>query len=890
MSSLIKHNRIIRILIVFIMMFVVCFSYTAKTVYADDNTLFLGSGTVDDPYLICSAEDLLNLSESVNSGVTYYHQYVQLANDIDMQGIEMQPIGLYGGGNYFWGTFDGNGYVIRNINIRSESNAGLFGQLGGTVMNLGIESGTISGGLCDGAIASHAASRSALIVNCYNKASIFAERLRAGGIADNFDGTILNCWSDCELDAQQTAGIVSYSCRVINCCYSTQQLRPGYASCGLDSSEVIDEFLYSSDMAYVLNDNLSNNLYYDLGSKIDVTRMNTWQYVDGELGFSRQKAEVYTNLKIRPLLSEIVFFVLLIAFFSAFIFYFKYKKDFSKPNCHKTALLSSAFIISSFLSYIFCMIIFRGYSSNQVFFRDSSDTFMDFYNSVYDAANKHPYENRVIYPPICNLIYYICARFVSKRTFQDVYHFPGGSEIRNLQGINLAFILYNGIIFILMFFGLFTIIRNRSRKTKAFVIVATIWSFAFLVIYFATYNNKNKLLRELGLISLAIGGVIKIYPVIFGVLLLQDKRFKEAVRAVIYGILMFFVPFVFFGGKDAILLLIDNITRHAGKTGGISLYIYNVNPTGIYSYIAEFTDMDFSSTKWIGVIIGILLIIISFFERERWKKIAMITCSMICIMPTVGTYVMIYMLIPWLLMIREKEKQWKKSDYFYSFLFIALFAMVPLGVISRMEYYNASYIVPVTQLVNTITITMFSFSLIFEFFYVRFSKKMYVVISLLMAIIVSVFSVYSYKKAAGEPLNSSVYIDLTVEDSAERSKYILSGLDECIDGYTWTVSNNMLISYLQVIPGRDYQLVFNVHDTYNNKSYSQEIVLYDDNQEIYRCVTKGESVVVIPIHAEKDKLKLRVELPMATSPYTLEHVEDRRSLSMQLESIELVPV
>lgn len=906
MASRIVSKRIVRILLVFVLLLVVCGGYTAKTVYADDNTLFEGSGTVDDPYLICTPEDLLNLSASVNSGVTYYHQYVQLANDIDMQEIEMQPIGLYGGDNYFWGILDGNGYVIRNINIRSDSNAGLFGQLGGTVMNLGIESGNIYGGLCNGAIASHAASRSALIINCYNKATVTANRLRAGGIADNFDGTILNCWSDCELDAQQTAGIVSYSCRVINCCYSTQELRPGSASCGIDSQEVVEEFLYSGDMAYVLNDNLSNNLYYELGSNIDVTRLNTWQYVDGELGFSHQKAVVNNSLKVRPLLNEVVFILLSIAVFSVLYFYFRYKKDLSKTKNHKTVLLSSSFIISTFISYILSLIIFRGYAFNQVFFRDSSDTFMDFYNSVYDAANKQPYENRVIYPPICNLIYYICARFESKRAFMDVYHFPGGSEIRNMQGINLAFFFYNGFIFVLLLFGLFWLVSKRSRKSQAFLILATVcslpflyafergniilMSFAFLLIYFATYNSKNKLLREFGLISLAIGGVIKIYPVMFGIILLQDKRFKEAIRAVIYGIIMFFAPFAFFGGKNAVLMLVNNITRHTGKTGGISLYNYNVNPSGIYSYIAEFTDLDFSSTKWLGVFVGVLLILICFFESERWKKAAMITCAMICIMPTVGTYVMIYMLIPWLMLMREKGKAWKLSDHYYNFLFIALFSMIPLGVISRLHYYNASYIVPVSQLVNTIVITVFSFSLILEFFYIRFSKKIYVVISLVMAIFVSAFTVYSYKKAAGVPLDSRVYIDLSVEDSAERSKYILSGLDECIDGYTWTDSNNMLLSYLQVESGKDYQLIFNVHDTYNNKTYLQEIVLYDDNEEIYRCVTKGESVVVIPIHAEKDKLKLRVELPMATSPYTLEHVEDRRSLSMQLESIELVPV
>lgn len=903
-----EKNKIYKIIVKSVIVFCllcVCLSNSEKTVYAGNNSLFEGSGTIDDPFLIYDCEDLLAFSESVNSGVTYYHQYVQLANDIDMQGFEMQPIGIFGDGNYFWGTFDGNGYVIKNINVQSDSNTGLFGQLGGTVMNLGIESGSISGGYCNGSIASHSASQSAMIINCYNRASVFGI-YRAGGIADNFDGTILNCWSDSMLDAKQTACIVSYSCRVINCCYSIEELRPNHASCGLDSKKVYEEFLYSGNMASLLNENLSNNLYYDIGSKIDVSRLNTWQFVDGGLGFTHQKAEVYKSLKIRPVLSEIFFFCLLIFFLLVFVYYFRIKNDFVKLNNQKTALLSTAFIISSFLAFLITILVFRGSLINSIFFKDSSDTYMDFYNSVYDAANKRPYENRVIYPPICNLIYYICSRFVSPKRFQGVYHFPGGNEIRNDQGINIAFFLYNGFIFLILFISLSAFFRNKCRKVRALIVISTLcslpflyafergniilMSFAFLMFYLATYNSKNKYIREMGLISLAIGGVIKIYPVIYGVLLLQDKRFKEAIRTIIYGIIVFFAPFLFFGGTNAIILLINNITRHTGKTGGISLYKFNVNPTGIYSYFSEFTNLDFSSTKWFGFFIGFVLLLISFFEFEKWKKVAMITCSIICIMPTVGVYVMIYMLLPWFIMLKDKDKEWNKIDYYYNCLFISLFAIVPLGVLSRLKYYNPTYIVPVSQLLNTITITLFSFSLIIEFVYLRFSKKMYIVVSSLMGLFVLFHSVYSYKMASGIPFNNGIYIDLTINDSSDSSKYVLSGLDQCIDGYTWTDSNNIIFSYLQVEPGNDYQLIFNIHDTYNSEYFLQEIVLYNDNEEIYRCVTKGESTVIIPFHSNKDKMILRVELPMATSPYTLEHVEDRRSLSLQLESIEILPV
>lgn len=49
---------------------------------------FNGSGTSDDPYKIENIEDLLKLSENVNSGITYSNQYFELTNKLDFQSDE----------------------------------------------------------------------------------------------------------------------------------------------------------------------------------------------------------------------------------------------------------------------------------------------------------------------------------------------------------------------------------------------------------------------------------------------------------------------------------------------------------------------------------------------------------------------------------------------------------------------------------------------------------------------------------------------------------------------------------------------------------------------------------------------------------------------------------
>lgn len=146
---------------------------------------FIGKGTKEEPYQICSVEDLVNFRDLVNSGEDFKGKYIEQIENIDLSSIKNWiPIGIYGNDSYFNGTYNGTGHKIFNLNISSNENVGLFGLLGGTVINLVIESGMIKGA-CVGSIASHSASGSnAYIINCYNKASL--NGTRAGGIADNF--------------------------------------------------------------------------------------------------------------------------------------------------------------------------------------------------------------------------------------------------------------------------------------------------------------------------------------------------------------------------------------------------------------------------------------------------------------------------------------------------------------------------------------------------------------------------------------------------------------------------------------------------------------------------------------------------------------------------------
>mgnify|MGYP004420321247 FL=1 len=124
-----------------------------------------GSGTKNDPYLISNDMELAKLARDVNNGNTmqaFLGKYFKLTADIDLSGGIWMPIGKYynygnGNGNnrLFFGKFEGNGHVIKNMHIQWEgkdawSAWGLFSTLQGasstnltTVTNLIIKNATV---------------------------------------------------------------------------------------------------------------------------------------------------------------------------------------------------------------------------------------------------------------------------------------------------------------------------------------------------------------------------------------------------------------------------------------------------------------------------------------------------------------------------------------------------------------------------------------------------------------------------------------------------------------------------------------------------------------------------------------------------------------------------
>ena len=75
---------------------------------------------------------------------------------------------------------------------------------------------------------------------------------------------------------------------------------------------------------------------------------------------------------------------------------------------------------------------------------------------------------------------------------------------------------------------------------------------SFLYIYLCPIVSggavrRGKAEKEAALLFIAFADGLKLYPAILGVLYLAEKRYREAGRLVVYGVVLFFLPFGFLG-------------------------------------------------------------------------------------------------------------------------------------------------------------------------------------------------------------------------------------------------------------------------------------------------------------------------------------------------------
>ena len=356
------------------------------------------------------------------------------------------------------------------------------------------------------------------------------------------------------------------------------------------------------------------------------------------------------------------------------------------------------FVVCALL-YIGLGMLTRGdavrYSFFYVYSKDytlSTDMFMDFFNSVRDASHNGGYELNVIYPPLANLLYYA----IGKMFKPDLVSASFGDRFDLRNNDPIALLVYF-ISITLCVFAVYLIIdrylqRCNFKSAPAALGITSALSYPMLcaiqrgniiilviplTMYFVFFrNHEKKLVRELSYIALALAAGLKIYPAVFGILLITDKKYKEAVRLIIYGIIAFVLPIFAFGGPELLWKLVTNIfgfsksrsaTTHSYRTGYsfqelISLYA----PKGLANICGKVVF-------WCLELMAGLMV---FLLRKDWQKLTALCYMVFNLRSLASVYALTFFLIPFILFLTDKRK-FRWNDYLYLLCLALMFIPLP---------------------------------------------------------------------------------------------------------------------------------------------------------------------------------------------------------------------
>ncbi len=351
-----------------------------------------------------------------------------------------------------------------------------------------------------------------------------------------------------------------------------------------------------------------------------------------------------------------------------------------KSNLKKTIEISFIIVvIFSFMLWGYNIFV-KGVDSEQIslFFSRMGDFWADFLNTVGYCAQRDPYNNLSYvgwehkqYPPLAYVLFYVFSRFIvnidyyyNQNYFLDMYKEP----------LFLYMMLICHIFIFIVLFELLKAYKNGGKLFKVGTAAAILCSYpilyvlergnnylltiVFVLIFFVEYKNENSILREIALIALAVAFGLKLSPAIFGMLLLYERRWKEAIRTAIYGIIVLFVPFMFFtDGINNFLYFIRNISISAQAHSPLS----GISILGSFAYVNQILGIGYNleDKKQILLIcnysICFLLSCFSFLYKKQWQKILALTLVALSISGQAGGYSSL-LFIPFVVSFLNEEK------------------------------------------------------------------------------------------------------------------------------------------------------------------------------------------------------------------------------------------
>ncbi|MDR0891846.1 MAG: DUF2029 domain-containing protein [Mediterranea sp.] len=314
------------------------------------------------------------------------------------------------------------------------------------------------------------------------------------------------------------------------------------------------------------------------------------------------------------------------------------------------------------------------------------DSFMDFYNVNDFVATLHPYapDMDVSYPPFALILAYPFSWFFD-------YSKHVSLAVRDHILPILSYLLLFGYFSYFLLRQIHGAIKGNGRRTDWVYTLILFFTYPVFFLFdrgnyimltfiflflFAHYESIHSR-KSLWFLAMAIA--MKIYPILFVFFFLVKKRYKDVCRIALITAGLSLAPMLafkgnFFSNIEKFLTCLFSFSK--GHVNEIQNMSWNSSLSGLIKIPAMLSNNGAVpydvKVPYVVLVLVLLLVVLFLLKKEERldRQIMWLTSLSILVMPVSYDYNLIYLYIPFLMLLKARDS-WDKDDWF-SFLVICL--------------------------------------------------------------------------------------------------------------------------------------------------------------------------------------------------------------------------
>lgn len=303
---------------------------------------------------------------------------------------------------------------------------------------------------------------------------------------------------------------------------------------------------------------------------------------------------------------------------------------------------------------------------------------MDFYNTIYYAVGRTPYTWGGLYARA-----YLPFVYMMLYPLTHTYGFDPNDYMTVLMGRSSQLAAVAGAMFFVCSFAILLYCLYRLCKgpepEKLGVLAALLLSGTTIYsvergnlmllaagltgIYLLTWDSPKKYIRHIGFLCLAGAAALKMFPALFGVLLLYKKRYKDAFWAIVYGISFVVLPFFLLKGS-----VTENIRLYFTALGELRKAYF---PIGDFGFSAPtILWPQHIEIKALPMILCVIAILTASAAKTGYKQIMLLSMAIMMTSGQQMRYCLLLLYYPFVWFLYEEKS--RKDDWLFLAGFILL--------------------------------------------------------------------------------------------------------------------------------------------------------------------------------------------------------------------------